>query len=175
MEKFIVELNLQHVRDARAAFSEASKKHAEDISAAMTRLIREAAVQMMSPQEVARHSGFTTAQIKTRMKAIDLNPTKGKRLLSQHAAKVLARNAEMLGVERTEIDLMSPLAYLPAGDVTAFLETQVKPDIDEMLEGSLADQLREKAKMRFDEFGPNDVRGAAIWDCAAWLDEQDES
>lgn len=133
MEKFVVQLNLEHVRDARAKFNEAAKQFGADVDEAMKRLIHESAAQMMSAQEVAKHSGFSTAQIKARMKALDLNPTKGKRLLSKHAAAVLASNAELMGVKPTEIDLMSPLAYLPAGNVSAFLETQVRPDIDESL------------------------------------------
>lgn len=151
MDKFVVQLNLEHVRDARAVFNEASRKFTEDISAAMTRLIHEAAAQMMSPQDVARHSGFTTAQIKSRMKALDLNPTKGKRLLSQHAAKVLATNAALLGVDVTAMDLMSPLAYLPAGDVTAFLETQVKPDIEEMLSSDPKERIEIALREEWDK------------------------
>lgn len=42
---------------------------------------------------------------------------------------------------------------------------------DETLRRAVA-ELRAKAVARFDEFGPTDVRGAAIWDCASWLSEE---
>lgn len=117
MQKFEIQLNLEHIEQARKAYNTASREFGERVDKAMKRLIHEAAAQRMSITEVGKLSGFTSAQVKARMKAMNLNPTTGKTLLSKQAADVLASNAEIMGIEPSEIDLMSPLAYLPAGSL----------------------------------------------------------
>lgn len=37
---------------------------------------------------------------------------------------------------------------------------------------NIAAALRRFATTRLNEFGPYDARGAAIWDCAAWVTEK---
>ena len=117
MEKFEIVINLEHVAASRKAWNEAAKVSAERVDRAMKRLIHEAAAARMSATEVAKLSAFSTAQIKQRMKTMGLNPTTGKTLLSRQAAAVLESNAEIMGIQPHEIDLMSPLAYLPAGSL----------------------------------------------------------
>lgn len=117
MQKFEIELNLEAVCEAKRKAAAAQREFGLRINKAMTRLIHEAAAQRMSVAQVAKLSGFSTAQVKARMKAMNLNPTTGKTLLSKQAADVLASNAEIMGIEPREIDLMSPLAYLPAGSL----------------------------------------------------------
>lgn len=82
----------------------------------LARLIREAAINRMSPEDVARAGHMTPKRVRALMRSAGLNPRYGKTLLSKQAAEALAGNAELLGVKPNEIDLMSPLAYLPAGD-----------------------------------------------------------
>jgi hypothetical protein len=135
MNKFEIELNLKHVAEARAQYNAAAKEFGLRVDKAMKRLIHEAAAQRMSVPQVAKLSGFTTAQIKSRMKAMDLNPTTGRTLLSKQAADVLANNAEILGIEPHEVDLMSPLAYLPAGSLLKEKVSSVT-DLDDGVPGN---------------------------------------
>lgn len=117
MEKFEIDINLEHIAASRKKWNDASRQFGEAVDKALTRLIHEAAAQRLSIQYVAGKAGFTAGQIKSRMKAMGLNPTTGKTLLSKQAAAVLESNAEIMGIQPHEIDLMSPLAYLPAGSL----------------------------------------------------------
>lgn len=115
MQKFEVEIHLARLAEARAELNRRVREFNDNSDRALKRLIHEAAANRMSAQEVGKHAGMSTAAVKTKMKKFDLNPSKGKSLLSKQAAETLASNAELLGIEPHEIDLMSPLAYLPAG------------------------------------------------------------
>lgn len=115
MKKFGVQLAFEAVREATTEWSTAKRKFDSDIAALMGRLLHEAARNYMSAEEVARHSGFTVKRVRLLMRAHNLDPKNGKTLLAKKAADNLAENAELLGVEPHEFDLMSPLAYLPAG------------------------------------------------------------
>jgi len=107
---------LVKVRVAKAQWAVAQTKFNSDVEAIMTRLLHEAAVARMSDTEVANASGFTVKRIRMIMRVIGLNPRDGKNLLSAKAAEALANNATLLGIEPSEMDLMSPLAYLPMGE-----------------------------------------------------------
>lgn len=131
MQKFEIDLNLEHVAEQRKLWNDAAREFGDRVDKAMKRLIHEAAAARMSHVEVAKKSGFTTAQIKARMKTMGLNPTTGRALLSKQAAAVLASNAEILGIQPHEIDLMSPLAYLPAGSLLKEQDKTVKDLPDE--------------------------------------------
>jgi hypothetical protein len=102
------------IRRARRAWDTARAKFLSDVDAAMMRLIHEAAANYMSAEEVARYSGFTVRAVRLKMRQNELTG-RGKRLLARQAAKALEENAALLGIEPREMDLMSPLAYLPAG------------------------------------------------------------
>lgn len=111
------------VRDLLGRVKAAKKQHAfdeakfqSDVSAVMRRLLHEAAANLMSVEEVARDSGYTVKRIRQMMRDIGLNPTAGRNLLSKKAAEALATNADLMGIEPSEMDLMSPLAYLPMGE-----------------------------------------------------------
>lgn len=130
MNKFEIDLNLEHVAAQRKVWNDAAREFGDRVDKAMKRLIHEAAAARMSHVEVAKKAGFTTAQIKARMKTMGLNPTTGRSLLSKQAAAVLASNAEIMGIQPHEIDLMSPLAYLPAGSLLKEQDNTVK-DLDE--------------------------------------------
>lgn len=122
MEKFALQLHLEHVREARIEKNNADAEFNASVDRMMNRLLHEAARSMMSAHEVGKHAGLTTSQVKARMRKVGLNPSEGKTLLSKHAVKVLESNAELMSIEPSEINLMSPLAYLPAGPA---LEPQV--------------------------------------------------
>lgn len=114
MDKFGVQLNLEHVRDARKKWAEAQTSFMADVEFVMGRLILEAANNRMSEQQVAKFSGMTVKRIRILMKAAGLDYRRPA-LMRQAAAEALQENAALLGIEPHEMDLMSPLAYLPAG------------------------------------------------------------
>lgn len=107
---------LHKVREAKHVWAREQATFNSSVEAVMTRLLHEAAVQRMSPEEVARESGFTPKRIRAIMRIIGLNPRDGKHLLSAKAGEALANNAALLGIEPRDMDLMSPLAYLPMGE-----------------------------------------------------------
>lgn len=116
MRKFDVVIALEAVNEAHKKWTQARLEFLSGSNAVMSRLIREAAVNFMSAEEVAKASGFTTKRVRQIMRDAGLNPKSGKHLLSKTAAEALASNAVLLGIEPSEMDLMSPLAYLPMGE-----------------------------------------------------------
>lgn len=116
MQKFDVVIALEGVAEAKAAVAKGVTKANSDIAYVMSRLIHEAARNFMSAEEVAKASGFTVKRVRQMMRDAGLDPKKGKRLLSKTAAEALANNAALMGIEPHEMDLMSPLAYLPMGE-----------------------------------------------------------
>jgi hypothetical protein len=115
MKKFDVLIALEKIRDAKGEWAKAITDFNADIEMMMRRLLREAAVNYMSADEVAKASGFTVKRVRILMRSAGLDPKRGKRLLSKIAADTLADNAALMGIEPHEMDLMSPLAYLPMG------------------------------------------------------------
>ena len=116
MQKFDVVIALEGVREAKAEWAKAVTKFNADVEYVMARLLHEAARNYMSAEEVAKASGFTVKRVRTLMRAAGLDPRSGKTLLAKKAAEALADNAALLGIEPHEMDLMSPLAYLPMGE-----------------------------------------------------------
>lgn len=115
MDKFGVTLALEAVAEARNKWRVARMDFDSEVQRTMTRLLREAAVNGMSVEQVAKYSDTSPAKIRYWMRRIGLEPRQGKRLLSKIAAEALAENATLLGIEPHEMDLASPLAYLPMG------------------------------------------------------------
>lgn len=115
MRKFDVQIALEGVREAREKWVKASMKFKSDIDFVMGRLLREAAVNRMSVGEVSQMSGLTVKQVREAMRRNGLDPKTSKSLLAKQAAEALAENAALMGIEPHEMDLTSPLAYLPMG------------------------------------------------------------
>lgn len=115
MRKFDVQIALEGVSDARGKWFFAHHKFLSDVDYVMTRLIHEAAANMMSVDDVAVASSLTSTKVRELMRKSGLDPRSGKRLLAKAAAEALAENAELMGIEPHEMDLTSPLAYLPMG------------------------------------------------------------
>lgn len=135
MKKFDVQIALEGINEATTAWAKARIKFNSDITYLMSRLLNEAAVNFMSAEEVARYSGMTVKRVRILMRANGLDPKKGKRLLAKQAAEALSENAALLGIEPHEMDLMSPLAYLPMGsDLRKFLETKTVSQVTELPE-----------------------------------------
>lgn len=115
MHKFGVQLALEEIRDARARWSEATKEFNQGAEFVLVRLIHEAARNYMSVEDVSKFSGLSTKRVRALMREVGLNPRDGKNLLSKKAAEALNENAALMGIDPSQMDLMSPLAYLPMG------------------------------------------------------------
>lgn len=116
MEKHDVQKSLAQIGLAERQWKQAQRKFNADVALMMKRLLHEAARNRMSVEEVARFSGMSPRRVRTLMRLHGLDPRSGKNLLAETAAKALNENAALLGVKPDEIDLMSPLAYLPMGE-----------------------------------------------------------
>ncbi len=130
-----IETALTAVNKARSAWDTARAKFESDVQYMMSRLINEAVAQYMSAEDIARYSGFTTKRVRLFMRIQRLDPTRGKRTLAKTAADTLRTNALIMGVEPKDMDLTSPLAYLPMGKKMReeFLETEaVRQGVHEM-------------------------------------------
>lgn len=116
MNRQEIQAELARIEKARAAWLAGQQKFNADVEWMLRRLIHEAVRDRMSAEEVARHSGLTVKRIRVLMRSAGLDPKEGKNLLSKKAADALAQNADLLGIDPREVDLMSPLAYLPMGE-----------------------------------------------------------
>lgn len=137
MDRFGVQLNLEEVKRAREQWAEAKATFDANIDFMMRRLILEAATNRMSADDIARYSGFSVKNIRARFRMMRINPHKSKSLISKQAADAMATNAELMGIEPHEIDLTSPLAYLPMGEelrVKLQEQTIARVDIEEASE-----------------------------------------
>lgn len=109
----------------RQEWLKAERVYKHRIGLVLTRLLAEAVKNRMSVAQIAQASGLTPKRIRAEMRAIGLDPKKGKSVLSRGAADALHSNAELLGIEPSEMDLTSPLAYLPMGEeLKKFLKTK---------------------------------------------------
>lgn len=116
MKKFDVQIALEGIAEAKGKWSAGMRKFNDDVDHVMARLLHEAAANFMSVNEVAQASGLTTMRVRKMMRDAGLDPRKNKTLLAKSAADALQSNADLLGIEPHEMDLTSPLAYLPMGD-----------------------------------------------------------
>lgn len=116
MRKFDVQIALEKVAEMRAKWATSKREFDASVNQIMRRLLHEAAHNYMSAEEVASASGLKVAQVRSMMRLNGLDPRNGKTLLAKHAAKALEENADLLGISVHDMDLMSPLAYLPMGE-----------------------------------------------------------
>lgn len=115
MKQFEVELAFKALGDELKKWKVAYREAAAEGEKIMTRLIHEAIANRMSAEQIAQYTGLTAAAIRMKMRRMGLHPKTSKTALAHAAAEALRTNAELLGVDPLDIDLSSPLAYLPAG------------------------------------------------------------
>lgn len=115
MEMFGVQLALEELRQSKRAWVRAKREFDRNYKDMMVRLIHQAAICYMSIDQVARFSGMTRRDIRRLMRENNLDPKASKTMLSKTAAKAVQENAALLGIKPRQMDLMSPLAYLPMG------------------------------------------------------------
>lgn len=115
MQKVDVIRALNAVAKAKRQFAEVQTRFQSDLDTTMRWLLHEAAADYMSVEDVAKQSDFSPARIRSFMRKFGLNPKSGKHLLARTASDALHSNADLLGIDPRQMDLMSPLAYLPMG------------------------------------------------------------
>jgi hypothetical protein len=116
MEKFGVQLGLEGLREARQEWAKRKREFDTGYHRVMAVLLHEAARNFMSVEQIAEFAGLSKVRVRSLMRMAGLNPSDGKRVLSDKAAKALVENADLMGIKPHEMDLLSPLAYLPMGD-----------------------------------------------------------
>jgi len=128
---------LRSIGEARRAWREANLTVNSDIFTLMQRMLHEAAVNQLSIEDVAAMTGFTIKRIREMMRNIGMDPRASRTLLAKRSATVLAENAVLMGIEPSEMDLMSPLAYLPMGkDMKRAIENKAVSQVHEVDEVS---------------------------------------
>lgn len=116
MQKKDVIAALNKVRGVNKEWAEARLVHTKQITQVTRLLLLECTVWRMSAEEVSRELGIGPSAVRKMLREMNLDPKKGKQFLSKQAAEALAENAKRLGVEVGDMDLLSPLAYLPMGE-----------------------------------------------------------
>jgi len=115
MDRFGVQLALEKVAADREQWAAARTTFNAQVEPVMSRLIYEAVANRMSIEQIAAASGLTTKRVRVLMRDSGLDPKKGRGVLSQAAASALRENAALLDIDPLQMDLTSPLAYLPMG------------------------------------------------------------
>lgn len=115
MQKIDVQIALEKLCDETAQWNAGRRQFNEALDKVLARLVHEGARAFMSDREMAKSLGWTTTRMRTFMRHHGLNPRDGKRALSAQAAEALTTNAALLGIDPSQMDLTSPLAYLPMG------------------------------------------------------------
>lgn len=125
MHPFGVQLSLEAFAEERAKWKAAYREFSAGGEKVLRRLLLEALASQMSLEQVHQYSGLTRAEVRAAVRRAGLNPNASKRFLSHAAATALQENAELLGIDPAEMDLTSPLAYLPMGkDLRQRLESE---------------------------------------------------
>lgn len=115
MDKSETVTYMQIVAKAKVTWAKAITNFNTDVDWVIKRLIHEATRNFMSVDQVAKETGLSERRVRAIMREMGLNPKHGRALLATKAAKALETNAELMGIEPKDMDLTSPLAYLPMG------------------------------------------------------------
>lgn len=115
MKQFEVQLAFEELRSQFDKWKKAFNDVAREFDKIMTRLIHEAVANRMSVEQIASATGLSPKVVRMKMRRMGFDPKRGRGPLAHAAAEALRTNAELLGVDPLDIDLTSPLAYLPGG------------------------------------------------------------
>ncbi len=120
---------LEHLRAAESEWLTARAKYNSDSEALLSALLLRGLEVRLSPEDIGRASGIGATAMRRRVRALGLNTRRGAAALSREASETLRENAALLGIAPEDVDLLSPLAYLPAGPaLRMFPETSVTED-----------------------------------------------
>lgn len=115
MEPVEIFKGLRSVAKNRSEWVTAKRMFEKEAERVTKRLILEAAQNNMSVDQVATALNMPRRRIREKMRSYGVDPKLSRALLADSAAKALHENAALLGIDPSEMDLMSPLAYLPMG------------------------------------------------------------
>lgn len=116
MNKFDVEMQMHKLADQQEAWHHAHRGFRDAYRALRLRLVLEGLRLYMSVEDVAKMLEVSQRDVRDDMRRAHLNPKRSKTMLAKSAADALNGNASLLGIEPGQVDLLSPLAYLPMGD-----------------------------------------------------------
>ena len=105
------------LRKARAEWELTKAQFESGQAAVLTALILKAVEKRMSVEQVAEWTGVQKRQIREVLRSNGVDPKQNRGLMAASAAEALHGNAALLGIDPSEMDLSSPLAYLPAGSL----------------------------------------------------------
>lgn len=135
MDRFGLRLALENINEQAEKWKKAYREFGRAFERALVKCMYEAIANGMSIEQFAKESGLTTKAVRRLMRNNGLDPKNGKSFLAHAAAEALQQNAELLGIDPLQMDLTSPLAYLPMGSDLreALLSEAVKKgaDLDE--------------------------------------------
>lgn len=169
MDRESVRRTLSRVRASRDEWSTAKAKHDSDVAYVMQRTVNEAIRNRMSVEEIATHAGMSVKAVRAYMRDIGLT-TRSVGLLSKQAAENLESNAALMGIDPREMDLASPLAYLPAGRyLRDTVNDQTAPSVAELAYDAAVEKFKVSlATANREERVPHLTDTAIEW-LANWL------
>ena len=128
MRREHIRATFEKINEAHHQWKTEQGKMRAEADRVLTRLLNECLAKRMSPEHIAEMAGWPVRDVRSAMRARGIDPKAGKGVLSKQSASALIDNANLLGVEPEEMDLTSPLAYLPMGSqLREFLETEDTP------------------------------------------------
>lgn len=120
-----IQASFEKVNAAREQMKLAVASTEAEVDRVVTRLLHECLSKRRSPEQIAEMAGWRVQEVRAAMRARGINPKSGKTVLAKQSASALIDNAHLLGIEPEDMDLTSPLAYLPMGaELRKFLETE---------------------------------------------------
>lgn len=137
------------LRRANRRGLEAIREFRSDMDKVAIRLIHEGLTHHMSAETIAQETGLTAKRVRAAMRVYGLEPKKGKAFLAHFASRALSENAALMGIQPEEMDLSSPLAYLPMGSV-------------------LRDRLEEEGRSRVTEVSGNPEDDERMFKALGW-------
>jgi hypothetical protein len=115
MKMLTVVAGLERMREAREAWGKGRTEFFSAYDLLLRRYIYEGCANYMGATQIAKALGVSPRTIREKMRALGLDPKAGKRALNSKASEAMLENAALMGIEPSEMDLTSPLAYLPMG------------------------------------------------------------
>jgi len=106
---------LRQMREAREAWGRGRTEFFAAYDIMLTRYMYEAFANSMSVEHIANALNVTPKTIRTKMRSLNLDPRAGVRALNKAASQAMLDNAALMGIDPRDMDLTSPLAYLPMG------------------------------------------------------------
>lgn len=105
---------LSDIGTAQLEFHRVAKRYEAERDRALLPLVLEGARLRLSAKRMAAYAGVTQGRIKSILRRTGIDG-RNISMVAEQTEKVLEHNAALLDVDITQIDLMSPLAYIPAG------------------------------------------------------------